>query len=301
MSNSRFGLRTRTGEISNIIVRRPATGTLLDDFPNAAVAYSLRLLRGAYTGSAIRVRRSNDNAEQDIGFTGNQLDTTSLASFVGANSGFVTTWYDQSGNDRNATQTTSASQPRIVASGVIDTLNGKPTLVFDGTNDHLINSVTGYVINDTSIYAISSRSTAVNANRSVISTGTLALVRGFGIYYSNNILIQDGIYMQSRYTDAIVTTSGGQIPSVNQMNLLFGVTTTVLDTARYNQIQATSVHSSSNNTSNQRLMIGARDSSGTAGLFHQGAISECGFWEAINQLPAITFIELNINTYYNIF
>ena len=52
--------------------------------PNDAVAYSLRKLRSAYIGSAVRVRRSSDNTEQDIGFTTEgELDTTSLLSFVG--------------------------------------------------------------------------------------------------------------------------------------------------------------------------------------------------------------------------
>jgi hypothetical protein len=98
----------------------PSTDTLLlDSFPNAAAAYSLRKLRTAYSGSAIRVRRSNDNTEQDIGFVNNFLDTASLKTFVGANNGFVTTWYDQSDSARNATQTTAAQQPRIVLSGVI--------------------------------------------------------------------------------------------------------------------------------------------------------------------------------------
>ena len=58
---------------------------LLDDYPNAAVAYSLRQLRTAYTGAAIRVRRSSDNAEQDINFVSGDLDTQSLLDFVGYN------------------------------------------------------------------------------------------------------------------------------------------------------------------------------------------------------------------------
>jgi hypothetical protein len=63
----------------------PAPSLLLDDYPNSAVAYSLRQLRTAYTGAAIRVRRSSDNAEQDIGFVGGDLDTQSLLDFVGYN------------------------------------------------------------------------------------------------------------------------------------------------------------------------------------------------------------------------
>ena len=113
---------------------------LLDLYPNAATAYSVRKLRTAYTGNCIRVRRSSDNAEQNIGFVNNELDTTSLLSFVGAGNGFVTTWYDQSGNGFDVTQTTAANQPRIVSSGVLELQNSKPTLYFDGTNDHLINN-----------------------------------------------------------------------------------------------------------------------------------------------------------------
>lgn len=62
-----------------------APSLLLDTYTNAAVAYSLRKLRTAYTGSAIRVRRSVDNAEQDIGFSGNDLDTQTMLDFVGYN------------------------------------------------------------------------------------------------------------------------------------------------------------------------------------------------------------------------
>jgi hypothetical protein len=120
---------------------------LLDTYPNASAAYSLRKLRAAYTGSAIRVRRSSDNTEQNIGFTAlGELDTTALTSFCSGTNGFVTTWYDQSGNGRNGVQNTAANQPQIVSSGSILTLTGtgsaKPCMLFDGTNDFLDLSTT---------------------------------------------------------------------------------------------------------------------------------------------------------------
>jgi hypothetical protein len=101
---------------------------LLDEFPNAAAAYSLRLLRTAYTGNCIEVRRSSDNALQNIGFVNGLMDTASLLSFVGAGNGFVRTWYDQSGNGRNATNTTNAQQPKVVNNGVIILDNLKPVI-----------------------------------------------------------------------------------------------------------------------------------------------------------------------------
>ena len=69
----------------NTIMNLPRGGYvgLLDLFPNAAAAYSLRKLRAAYSGAAVRVRRSSDNTEQDIAFDANgNLDTSSLLSFV---------------------------------------------------------------------------------------------------------------------------------------------------------------------------------------------------------------------------
>jgi trimeric autotransporter adhesin len=99
-----------------------------------AAAYSLRRLYASYTGAAIRVRRSSDNAERDIGFIGEHLDVFALLAFVGAGNGFVKIWYDQSGNGRHATQTDPTRQPQIVSNGVIETQNGLPTLFFDGAD-----------------------------------------------------------------------------------------------------------------------------------------------------------------------
>ena len=112
--------------------------SLLDNISSVAACYSLRKLRTAYSGAAIRVRRSSDNTELDIGFTPTgDLDIVTLLAFVMTGNGFVTIWYDQSINGINAPQTTAANQPRIVNAGVIETQNGKPTLYFAGTGQFL--------------------------------------------------------------------------------------------------------------------------------------------------------------------
>ena len=92
---------------------------LLDDYPNAAAAYSLRKLRNFYTGDAIVVRRASDNTTRSIGFDAltNELDTASLESFCVGTDGFVTTWFDQSGNNPPATQSIASKQPKIVSNG----------------------------------------------------------------------------------------------------------------------------------------------------------------------------------------
>jgi len=92
-------------------------GLLLDVFSNALVAFSLRLLKSDYSGPAIRVRRASDNNELDIYFAGKDLDEAAIQSFCSGTNGFVTTWYDQSGNGSNAVQLASANQGLIYTAG----------------------------------------------------------------------------------------------------------------------------------------------------------------------------------------
>jgi hypothetical protein len=79
------------------------------------------------------VRRSSDNTEQDIGFSSGNLDTSALTTFCSGTDGFVTTWYDQSGNNNNAIQSTAANQPLIVNGGTVYTKNSKPYLYASGS------------------------------------------------------------------------------------------------------------------------------------------------------------------------
>jgi len=114
------------------------TTGLLEFYPGASAAYSLRQLRRSVSPYAIRVRRSSDDTELDIGFTSNgDLDLVALLDFAGTGDACVSIWYDQSSNGNDAEQSTPANQPKIVSSGSLITENGKPALAFDGSNDDL--------------------------------------------------------------------------------------------------------------------------------------------------------------------
>jgi hypothetical protein len=69
----------------------------------------------------------------DIG----ELDAEALLNFVGNGNGFITILHDKSGNGRNATQTTPAAQPQIVANGAIITQAGRPAISCDGLTQFL--------------------------------------------------------------------------------------------------------------------------------------------------------------------
>ena len=83
----------------------PAFIGLLDDYSGAEVAYSVRRLSGTYTGSAMRIREDGTDTELDIGFDASgDLDTAAIATHCGVNNGYVSKWYDQSGNANDAAQ-----------------------------------------------------------------------------------------------------------------------------------------------------------------------------------------------------
>jgi hypothetical protein len=50
---------------------------------------------------------------------------------------FVDTWYDQSGNEKNATQSTAGNQAKLASGGSLITTGGKIAMDFDGSNDFL--------------------------------------------------------------------------------------------------------------------------------------------------------------------
>jgi len=137
---------------------------ILDLFPSAHHAYSLRKLRTAYSGFCLRVRRTTTTptvttTTVDLSFDSN--GTISLNSAITYVSGtitlatnlgqfcasvvngysnpdlvntnqdiFVSTWFDQSGNGKNVVSTTTTQQPRIVLGGNLETKNGKVAVRF---------------------------------------------------------------------------------------------------------------------------------------------------------------------------
>jgi hypothetical protein len=140
LGQGRVGFKTPSGG--------PTLPYLLDTYSGAAAAYSLRKLRAAYTGFAVRVRRASDNTSQDIGFNGSGgLDTTALTSFIGSSDGFVTTWYDQSGRTNDIVNVTSAQQPQIAQAGTIFTQFGKPTVKFNGSTTVLSKTTLDFTVN----------------------------------------------------------------------------------------------------------------------------------------------------------
>jgi hypothetical protein len=292
---------------------------LLDQYSGAAAAYSLRKLRTAYTGSAIRVRRSNDNTEQDIGFTSaGDLDTTSLKTFVGANSGFVTTWYSQGDSTSlDFTQTTAASQPRIINAGTIDRRNGDPSIFFDVSNDFMdvaSSTATYSFLHKTgqkAVFVVTQQGTASNPNvaYAILNNNGLGLNNaGYGILYddrsslprNNAIVSQVGVNNSSNVALDFFTP--------NQLNLVTNLldnsasTLSLRNSLYYNggnlvQNNTLSANASTGNAFNNIRM--GRISNGTT-FTMLGYMSEVIIYP-YDQSSNRTGIETNINSYYGIY
>ena len=265
---------------------------LLDTYPNAAAAYSVRKLRAAYTGNAIKVRRSSDNTESDIGFTAlGNLDTTTLTSFCGSGNGFVTTWYDQSGNANNATQTTAANQPQIVSSGTILEQAGlsgsKPCLKFDGTNDFFDLTSLITTANYTVFVSQKRTSTTVHSQWITQKSGIVGNRPYAAIGYANT-----GTKYMSTYN------STTQIAASNQD------TNYILLTSRWGSTQSIYINNSALTTT-----TGTDPNSGTGfdviGRRMASEYSNVNNTEIIlyssDKLSDLTGISNNINTYYAIY
>ncbi len=103
---------------------------VMDIAPAALAAWGTKKLVSSAT-KCLRVKRSSDNTELDIGFNGNNLDTAALLAFVGAGNGTVSKLYDQAGSHDFGAG--AGSLPLIVESGVVCNFNNHPAVKFDGS------------------------------------------------------------------------------------------------------------------------------------------------------------------------
>ncbi len=266
----------------------------LDKFGSSAAAYSLRKLKVSYSGYAIRVRRSSDNTEQNIGFnTSNDLDTTALTAFVGSGSGFITTWYDQSGNSKNAIQTTPNRQPWIVESGVLLTSNGRPGIKFmsDASGAYFLTSTvnrtnTNEAMSMYAVYRLLTTTRQAQFGWGVIelepgaNSNGIALHQNGGFAYSPN----NAAYWSTSLALGSVVFTGGLVTN---------------NTIYYNGVARTS---NITNGSNGNMQIGGTLNIGK-GVYSsaKSVISELIFYPNGSQNSNVSLINNDINSYYSIY
>ena len=182
--------------------------SILDLYPSAYHAFSLRKLKSTYGGFCLRIRRTTTtpsvtSTTVDLSFDiNNTISLLSKITYVSgtatnakclgefsASSGFinvdgvntnqsifVVTWFDQSGTNINPTQATAGLQPRLVNNGDLEISNGKVAVRFISANlNRLSVSSTNMFFNNLSHYIVATPLTGTTASQifsSLNSTNT---------------------------------------------------------------------------------------------------------------------------------
>jgi hypothetical protein len=205
--------------------------------------------------------------------------------------GFVETWYDQSGNGKDATQATAGSQPKIVNAGALVVDSGIGGLDFDGDDFLTASSVSG-LEGSISMFAVSVR----DATGYVVSpSNSSAANRYFGIQEAastvvanprntSNKTVSDSVSGNDRLT--FVVTTGATSTSVGANGS--AVTTTTDD---YGDDFAGS--------NLDQIAIGVLRTVSASGQFN-GRIREILVYSS-DQTDNRTALETNINGHYSIF
>lgn len=279
---------------------QPAANLLLDDYPNAAAAYSLRKLDKDYTGAAIRVRKdTTGQPESDIFFTdAGNLDTTALKNFVGNNSGWVVTWYDQSGSGRNASQSTAANQSRIVNAGVIERADENPAVRFrNGASEFLSNSTN--ITNTTASIFVVSKLVTSGTNQTRGQFGLASNTTGTYIRISNfTNTLRGGIRNPASSSgERSINYSIVSNPTKMYLSSYFIISTT----SREFFVDGTSVGTNTLVTAtitSNNIVIGKAETTDANGI--DGFISEIVFYSS-DQTSNRSNIQTNLNSYYTIY
>lgn len=268
--------------------------------------YSLDIAFGLYKMSAtstnaVRVRRASDNAEQDIGFSGYDLDNASLSSFIGSDDAFIVKWYNQGagGATYDISNTNAATQPLIALGGVLYTLNGKTSILLQ--NRRLNANLTTF--NNKSFGASISviQNNTTNSRRDLFSFRTNSSTARF--FSSFNIVTLNRASIYTRRLDADAASVLTQPSNYTSGDM---IRTDIIDWAnndafiRINntQVASSTSHGTSGSTSATNSSV-----AGLGNIEATQSVDRCSVWVvATTDISAnISNIENDINNYYGIY
>jgi hypothetical protein len=288
--------------------------SILDLYPSAYHAYSLRKLKSTYTGKCLRVRRTNSTPNTltttvDLDFdvfntisltskityvSGATTTATNLGQFCasivngytnpdGVNTNqsvFVVTWYDQSGNGKDPTNATAGQQPRLVELGNLELSGGKVAVRFTSASSQRLTLADASVpLNNVSSYALGN--SLATTNNAILSMGDTINTNIFWLPQGVNIA----------YRNVSVWTNGNIANQPRLYELICG--TTVVNAYANGGLRTPTTVQAPMTGNNIIIRLGLY----SINIYMNGYITEViSFVGTSNR----TGIESNINTYYNV-
>jgi hypothetical protein len=198
-----------------------------------------------------------------------------MLSFVGAGNGFVSIWYDQSGNNNSLFKNSATNQPRIVNAGVVETVGGKPSVrwITIGNVEHLMGLTTG-LTNVRSVFL----------NITYLSGSGIVPLLGHTTDY--NYHADGSVYLNTAHAASYVLNGTKYINGVSKTNATF--------TKSSSNSLISMIHTSSSGRVNQI------SSDRTTGRWFDGYYSEIVLYST-DQTTNRVGIESNINSHYSIY
>jgi hypothetical protein len=139
---------------------------LLDVYPDANHAFSLRKLRTAYDGFVLKVRDDSSGNEADVSFDDNDTvsDSSPVSNLTGGSGStlgawrgsnvYVSKWYDQSSNGHDISQSSSSWQPKLISGGSYYTDGGNSRISLRGHGDQLIETTSSTIDQPVTVVAV---------------------------------------------------------------------------------------------------------------------------------------------------
>jgi hypothetical protein len=267
------------------------------------------------TTGALNIGRNAETGDNDYGgtiqeiiiYTSDQSDNrtaieanigetygiTGIPAYDNTVDGFVETWYDQSGNGNDATQSVAASQPKIVDGGTLATKLGQPSINFTTDSAVLLSDSFSITETESAVFAIwqpaqDSATTVQSRHRTLFGNASSEIYIG-----TPNADSQ----MSFKRFGAVKTFTLG-LASLNTPNLHAFVGTTAGVDYYFNGSSIYSDTATGTNSIRNHLRIGSKQNLATHDT--EGYISELIIYDS-DQSANRSGIETNINDHYNIY
>jgi len=210
--------------LDNLVASRPTAN------------FNLRRTTRHYDGAMVTVRGTSSIVPRRVfkSDVRGDLDIRALLAFIGNGSGFIDRWNTPNDSSRDAVQTTEASQPQIVNAGVLNIVNSRSSLSFDGTNHFMLVSST---FTTASAFAVLNALDAGGVFKDF--NGIFGSSTGAGAFVNWTVTSVGGTTVKAMEQSSVLGTSrvngviSNQFAPLTTLKVLSSINTTVLSTAAW--------------------------------------------------------------------
>lgn len=249
---------------------------------------------GVASGST-SFRFARDGGSPVSDFTVN-FDNVTLTQLTA--DGHVTTWYDQSSNGRDSSQSTASSQPKLVDAGTLVTEGGLAALDFDGTDDYF--QITNNIFAANFEAAVLANVVEDNTKYQRILDISNGTDDDFMVVKGNN----DSLLLECNSTSGVggLSAQFGSLGVINNYSLIYATSDTSTNsyTASVNGVSQSESQGAGIGEGNFTLSTIATRSDFLASSFAEGTFQEIVLFNT-DQSANRAGIENNINDTYTIY